>query len=112
MSAGTPNINKRAALVAAFITVFLDLLNFGLIIPDVQLRSEDLGLRGLALGLAIAAYSISQLIFAPYLGRLSDRVGRRRVLLITCALSIVGGGLWAFSENLVFLYLSRILLGV
>lgn len=112
MSAGTPDIKKRAALVAAFITVFLDLLNFGLIIPDVQLRSEDLGLRGLALGLAIAAYSISQLIFAPFLGRLSDRVGRRRVLLITCALSIVGGGLWAFSENLVFLYLSRILLGV
>jgi len=59
-------------MTAAFLTVFLDLLSFGIIIPDLQTRAESLGLRGVAIGAVLSIYSVAQLLVAPYLGRLSD----------------------------------------
>lgn len=98
-------------MTAAFLTVFLDLLSFGIIIPDLQTRAESLGLRGVAIGAVLSIYSVAQLLVAPYLGRLSDQVGRRKILLITAFLSIIAGGAYAFSTFLPVMILSRILLG-
>src|SRR4051812_7114937 len=75
-------------VVGIFLTVFIDLLSFGLVIPDLQLRGQKLGLIGVSLGLTLGAFSLAQLLTAPFLGRLSDKIGRRKVLLITTALSI------------------------
>ncbi|MFO0370142.1 MAG: MFS transporter, partial [Armatimonadota bacterium] len=98
-------------MTAAFLTVFLDLLSFGIIIPDLQTRAESLGLRGVAIGAVLSIYSVAQLLVAPYLGRLSDQMGRRKILLITAFLSIIAGGAYAFSTFLPVMILSRILLG-
>lgn len=115
------------AMAALFITVLLDLLSFGLVLPDIQLRGqklvEDLGLsvpepfgapvpiEGLVLGLSISLFSIAQLAFGPMLGSLSDRIGRRKVLLITCALATVSGLAYAFATSLAVLMISRIFQG-
>ncbi len=87
-------------------------MNFGTVIPDVQLRASKLGASGGVEGLVIATYSISQFIFAPILGRLSDIVGRRRVLLITSSMAILASLLYAFSHSLGVMFASRAVLGV
>lgn len=71
-------------------TVVLDLLGFGIILPILPLYTEDLGARGAMLGLVLAAYSLAQLVGSPYLGRLSDRHGRRLVLVIALCGSALG----------------------
>jgi len=103
---------RPSYLTAAFLTVFLDFLSFGVVIPDVQLRAESLGLSGAGLGLIISLYSLAQFFFAPVLGRLSDRVGRRKILLITCALAVVAGFLYCGATSLWMMIASRIVLGI
>src|SRR5689334_12529513 len=87
-------------------------MSFGTVIPDVQLRAAKLGALGPVTGLVIATYSISQLLFAPLLGRWSDRVGRRKVLEVTSALAIVASVLYAFSHSLAVMFASRWVLGM
>ena len=112
-------------VLAIFLTVLLDMLGFAMFIPDLQLRGEGFvrdflhlapdavdSRIGLLLGLQIAAFSIAQLITAPILGRLSDTRGRRIVLLISSALSVVAYGVYAFAPSLPFLILSRALSGI
>lgn len=92
-------------------------------IPDLQLRGEHLatgflGLPkeamqvGLMVGLGQSVYSIAQLLTGTWLGRLSDTNGRRIVLLISSALSVVAYLLYAQAHNVFLLYLSRALSGV
>jgi DHA1 family tetracycline resistance protein-like MFS transporter len=71
-------------------TVVLDLVGFGIILPILPLYTEDLGARGVVLGVVLAAYSLAQLVGAPYLGRLSDRHGRRLVLVVALCGSALG----------------------
>lgn len=103
---------RISPLLALFLTVFLDLLAFGLVIPDIQLRGESLGARGAILGLLIATFSIAQLAFAPGMGRLSDRIGRRPVLLATTSLSALAFLAYAFADNLPLMFLARVLSGI
>lgn len=119
---------KRAAkapnpVVTIFLTVFLDLLGFGIFIPDLQLRGETLASKSLGpnasptqvgtlVGIMLASYSIAQLITSPLLGRLSDQIGRRKILLFTALLSTVAYLIYAFATNLGVVVLSRTLLGV
>ena len=78
-----------AALAAVYATVFLDLLGFGIILPSLPYYAQELGASGLGLGLLFTSYSLAQLVGAAALGRLSDRVGRRPVLLASLAGSAV-----------------------
>lgn len=80
---------RSASITAIFLTVMLDMLAFGMFIPDIQLRAESLHATDLQTGLTLAIFSIAQLLTAPILGRLSDVSGRRSVLLISSALSLV-----------------------
>ncbi len=104
-------------------TVFLDLLGFAMFIPDLQLRGKQLAIGflglpegaiqvGLMVGLGQSVYSIAQLLTGTWLGRLSDTNGRRIVLLISSALSVVAYLLYAQAHNVFLLYLSRALSGV
>ncbi|HUO86369.1 MAG TPA: MFS transporter [Thermoanaerobaculia bacterium] len=81
---------RRRARTAIFVTVLLDLLGFGMILPILPFYGQAYGASDFQVGLLFASYSAAQLVFAPLLGRLSDRVGRRPVLLATIA-----GGLLA-----------------
>jgi MFS family permease len=82
--------------------IFLDLVGFGMTFPDVQLRAQHYGAPGWMIGLILASYYPVQMIASPRWGRLSDRIGRKPVLLICSTLSAgsmviyaLGGNLWA-----------------
>src|SRR3984957_9349101 len=82
---------RRPSLGAIFFTVFLDLLGFGLVMPFLAEEARDtFGSTAFVGTLLSAVYSLMQFLFVPVWGRLSDRVGRRPVLLWSIAASAVG----------------------
>lgn len=94
---------------------FVDLVGFGLIIPLQAVYAERLGASGLTFGLLVAIYSVMQIVFNPLMGRWSDRVGRRRVLLISIAGSVVSHSLLGvadLAQSLPLLFLARTLDGI
>lgn len=103
---------RAKPITAVFLTVLFDMLSFGTIIPDLQLRAEELGARGAVAGLVLATFSFAQLVCSPFLGRWSDKVGRRKVLIVTCSLAAVASALYAFADTLPIMFASRALLGV
>ena len=92
--------------------MFIDLVGFGIVIPILPLYGERFGPSGLTLGLLMASYSAMQFLFAPILGRISDRVGRRPVLLISLVGSVVGYLLFGFAGSMTVLFVSRIIDGI
>jgi multidrug resistance protein len=103
---------RRAALIPVFVTVLLDLIGFGMIIPLLPFYAERLHASPAQVGWLFASYSLTQLLFAPPLGRLSDRLGRRPVLLASIALGVLAYLLFAFSQTLAWLLVARALAGV
>ena len=99
-------------LVGIFLTVFIDLLGFGLFIPDLQLRGREFGASGILLGFALGSFSLAQLVTAPLLGRISDVYGRRRVLLITTLLSLIAYVIYAHATGIWWVVGSRIVSGI
>jgi DHA1 family tetracycline resistance protein-like MFS transporter len=103
---------RRRALTTIFLTILLDLIGFGMILPLLPFYAERFHATPLQIGLLFSSYSLTQLLFAPLLGRLSDRVGRRPVLLA----SIVGGSLsyvlFAAAPSYAVLLVSRSLSGI
>lgn len=91
--------------------VFVDLLGLTLVLPTLPFHTADLGGTGLGLGLVLAAYSLAQAVAAPLLGRLADRFGRRRVLLLALAGSTVSLALMAFAPTVWLLVVSRLVAG-
>ncbi|HEX7615871.1 MAG TPA: MFS transporter [Thermoanaerobaculia bacterium] len=94
-----------------FLTVFIDLLGFGIVIPLLPLYAEKYHPSPLAFGLLMSSYSAMQFLFAPILGRLSDRFGRRPVILFSLAGTVIGYLLFAFAHSLALLFVSRLLDG-
>ncbi|MFC7098981.1 MFS transporter [Halobaculum marinum] len=112
----------RRVIATLFFIVFLDLLGFGILIPVIPLYAESFGANEFVGGLLIATYSLFQFVGAPILGRLSDERGRRPVLLISLAGSVIAwtlfgvagelGPLIGAANGLVVLFLARALAGV
>ncbi|MBX7131199.1 MAG: MFS transporter [Fimbriimonadaceae bacterium] len=105
-------MRRPSPLGAIFVTVLIDLLSFGLVIPDIQIRGDSLGASGWVRGLLLATFSIAQLLTAPYLGRLSDSIGRRMILLLTTVLSVICFVFYAHAETLLYLFISRVISGI
>ncbi len=99
-------------IIGIFLTVFIDLLGFGLFIPDLQLRGREFGASGFTLGLVLGSFSLAQLVTAPLLGRISDIYGRRRVLLITTVLSVVAYVIYAHATDIWWIVGSRVVSGI
>jgi multidrug resistance protein len=74
---------RRSSLGVIFFTVFLDLLGFGIVVPILPLYAEELHASKLEISILMSVYSVMQLLFSPVWGRLSDRVGRRPILLLS-----------------------------
>ncbi len=89
---------KTARLINIFIVVFVDLLGFSLILPLLPYYAEKFGASAAAVGLLTASYAAASLIGAPLMGRLSDRFGRRPILLVSVAGTFVGFLLLGFAE--------------
>jgi DHA1 family tetracycline resistance protein-like MFS transporter len=106
-----PTRTTRATLGVVFLTVFLDLLGFGLIIPIQAFYAESLGARPAVVTLLGASYSLMQFLFMPFWGRLSDRIGRRPVMLSSVALSCAGFALFGLAGSLPMLFAARMLAG-
>jgi multidrug resistance protein len=101
----------RRGLAVLFAVVIVDLIGFGTVMPVLPFWARELGADATTLGLLLSSYAAAQLVFAPLWGRLSDRVGRRPVLLLTVAgtaLALLGLGL---ASSLLPLFAARILAG-
>lgn len=94
---------------------FCDLISFGLIIPLQAVYAQRLGAKGVTFGLLVGSYSLMQMIFNPILGRWSDRIGRRPVLLISVAGSVASHivlGVADLAQSLPLLFAARLLDGI
>jgi DHA1 family tetracycline resistance protein-like MFS transporter len=91
---------QRSRLITVFVIVFIDMLGFGLILPLLPYYADEFGASATVVGLLTASYAAAQLIGAPVLGRLSDRHGRRPVLLVSILGTSVGFLLLGLAEPL------------
>ncbi len=103
---------KKSPLAVLFVTVLIDLLGFGIIIPLQPFYAKSLGADGFTVGLLSASYSFAQFFFAPFWGRLSDRIGRRPVLRASMVIQALGFLLFGLADDLTVLFAARILAGV
>src|SRR5262249_36902610 len=98
---------KRGPLGVLFLTVFIDLVGFGIVIPILPTYAKSYGATGLLVGLLNTTYSAMQLLFAPFWGKLSDRVGRRPVILCSAAGAAVAYGVFGIARSLPMLFVAR-----
>jgi MFS transporter, DHA1 family, tetracycline resistance protein len=103
---------KKNPLVVIFLTVFIDLVGFGIIIPLSPYLARDFGASPFEVGLLMAVYSAMQFLFSPFWGGLSDRFGRRPVLLVSIAGTALAHLLFYLAHDLWILFLARTLAGV
>ncbi len=96
-----------SARLILFITVFVDLLGFGIVIPLLPMFASKLGISFAGIGAIMAVYSLAQFIFAPILGRISDRIGRRPVIMLGLLGSSIGYLIYGFAGSFIGLFLSR-----
>jgi multidrug resistance protein len=95
-----------------FTTVLIDLIGFGIVIPIVPLYAQQFGASAVQIGLLTGSYALMQLIFAPIWGRVSDRYGRRPVILGSLVGSSVAWLMFGFAGALWVLFVARILDGI
>jgi DHA1 family tetracycline resistance protein-like MFS transporter len=103
---------QRSPLFVLFLTVFIDLVGFGIIIPVLPLYAEQFHATPMAIGWLTGIYSGMQIIFTPILGKLSDRFGRRPVLMVSIAGTAIGFALMGMATALPLLFVARILAGI
>jgi len=109
---GITGSRRRRGLAVVFFVVFLDLLGFGIIIPILPYYTRTFpGGTEFVIGLLAASYSAMQFVFAPLLGSLSDRVGRRPVLVVSLCGSVLAWTVFGLADALWLLFLSRLLAG-
>ena len=93
-------------------TIFIDVTGFGMIIPLLPFYAETFQAGSTALGILVASFAVMQFIFSPILGRISDNVGRRPVLLLSILISSVSFTLFTIANSFLMLLLSRIIAGM
>ena len=101
-------------LIIIFVTVFIDLVGFGIVIPILPFyaQSEQFNANPLEIAAITAIYSWMQFFFAPILGRLSDRYGRRPILFISILGSAVGYFIVGYAATLVMIFVGRAISGI
>jgi predicted MFS family arabinose efflux permease len=100
-----------SALFPLFFTAFIDFIGFGIIIPIAPYYAQKLGASPFEFSMLLVAYSVSQLVMSPILGSLSDRYGRKKILITGLLGEIAGYIIFASAPSLVFLFLGRIISG-
>lgn len=103
---------QRRSLVIIWITIFIDLMGFTLIIPFINDYVAELGGDEQSAGLLLGAYAAMQLLFAPVWGRISDRIGRRPVIIIGLGTSAIAFTIFGLADQLWLLFASRMLAGI
>jgi DHA1 family tetracycline resistance protein-like MFS transporter len=99
-------------LLIIFLTIFVNLVGFGIIIPLLPFYAETFGASPLVIGLLFAVFSLCQLVAAPALGDLSDRYGRRPILIFSLAGTVVSFVMLALAHSVAMLFAARIVDGL
>src|SRR4051812_11018044 len=99
-------------LLIIFLTIFVNLVGFGIIIPLLPFYAETFGASPLVIGLLFAVFSVCQLVAAPALGDLSDRYGRRPILIFSLAGTVVSFVMLAVAHSVAMLFAARIVDGL
>lgn len=112
-------MRKRTPFSTLFFTIFIDLLGFGIVIPLLPVLAKRLSIESgiamdpdVAVGVVAASFSIMQFIFSPVWGSLSDRIGRRPIILGSILATGLGYFLLGISDSLVLLLLARVISGI
>ena len=104
--------NKNASLAVIFVTVFIDLMGFGILIPILPtFASSEIGISDFGIGVIVASYSFIQFLFNPIFGKVSDRIGRRPVIILSLFFTGISYIIFSFSTTFLVLILSRMLAG-
>ncbi|HSN13128.1 MAG TPA: MFS transporter [Anaeromyxobacteraceae bacterium] len=104
-------MRSRSALGVLFVVVFVDLLGFGMVIPTMPTYAADMHAPKAWIGLLMTGYSAMQFLFAPVWGRVSDRVGRRKVFLVSIAMTAVAFFAYALAPTWGWLLAARLFAG-
>lgn len=105
--------NNKASLTVIFVTIFIDLMGFGILIPILPtFASKQLGVSDFGIGAIVAIFSLMQFLFNPVMGKISDRIGRRPLILITLLVTSVSYLIFSFADSFLILFLSRLLAGL
>ncbi len=102
---------NRKALLPIFLIVLVDVLGLTIILPLLPFYAEHLGASAMAVGMLTSSYALCQLVAGPILGKLSDRMGRKPLLIVSQLGTLIGFLILAFSNSLWLVFLSRIIDG-
>jgi len=105
-------VSNRRPLLVIFLTIFVNLVGFGIIIPLLPFYAEKFGASPLVIGLLFGIYSLCQLAASPALGDLSDRYGRRPVLIFSLLGTVVSFVMLAMAQSIALLFIARIVDGL
>jgi multidrug resistance protein len=106
-------LKNKSYLSLIFLTVFIDLLGFGILIPILpSFAVKELGVDEAAVGIAIAIYSFVQFLFNPILGKISDKHGRKPVIVFCLFLNAMGYIVFAYTHSYLILLASRVIAGI
>src|SRR5437870_13304283 len=103
---------RKASLAVLFLTVFIDLIGFGMVIPFLSFYAREYGANGVTVGSVVGICSIMQCFFAPVWGRMSDRIRRRAVILTSLTAGCLGYLRFGLARSLGVLLASRISAGL
>src|SRR3989338_7071337 len=103
---------KKYALLTVFIVVLIDLMGFGIVLPLLPFYASKFNASAVSIGLLYSVYSLAKLVFSPIWGNLSDKIGRRPIMLMSTLGAVFAYILFAFSNSLALLFLSRLIAGV
>src|SRR5437773_8024696 len=101
----------RSRLAVIFVTVLIDLIGFGIVVPVLPMYAQRFGAQGIGYGALVFVFSAMQFLATALLGRLSDRVGRRPILLATMLINAAGYTLFAFAPSFAVLFVARVISG-
>ena len=101
--------NSRSTLFVLLSIVVVDLIGFGIVMPVLPFYAREFGVTATTLGLLMMSYAAAQFVCAPLWGRLSDRVGRRPVILFSVAGTSASLLLFGLAPSLLWLFVARVL---
>ncbi|HZG17170.1 MAG TPA: MFS transporter [Candidatus Bathyarchaeia archaeon] len=105
-------LKNQGSLSILMFNIFLVFTGIGLVIPIMPKYMENLGITGGTIGLLVAAFSLTQLLFSPLAGRLADSFGRKRMIVIGLVVFAISEGMFGIANSPVLLFVSRLLGGI
>jgi len=109
-------VNKKSKglspILVIVLTVFIDVTGYGIIIPLLPFYANEFQVGPTSLGILIASFAIMQFLFSPLLGKASDKMGRKPILLLSLLISFIGFTVFSFATSYIMLLFSRIIAGI